>query len=112
MNETSNEAALKAAEAKYFAWAKSVANNGDNGEPLPVWSEMSLANRLYWANIKPWWKSRTLWVNAGLLALAAAETQLHFLQGVLPGGLFPWLAFGLPVVNAALRLITTTAVGK
>lgn len=60
---------------------------------------------------KPWWQSRTLWVNALVLALATAETQLNILQGVLPGGLFAWLAFGLPVVNAALRLITTKAVG-
>ncbi|OYZ03482.1 MAG: hypothetical protein B7Y42_00445 [Polaromonas sp. 28-63-22] len=62
--------------------------------------------------VKPWWKSKTLWVNAAMLALAAAETQLNVLQGVLPGGLFPWLAFTLPVVNAALRFITTTGVGK
>lgn len=62
--------------------------------------------------MKPWWKSRTLRVNAVVLVLAAAESQLHVLQGVLPGGLFAWLAFGLPVVNAALRFITSTAVGK
>ncbi len=63
------------------------------------------------APTKPWWQSRTLWVNAVVLALAAAEAQLKILQNVLPGGLFAWLAFGLPVVNAALRLITTKAVG-
>ena len=62
--------------------------------------------------MKPWWKSKTLWFNAIALALAAAESQLNLLQGALPGGLFTWLAFALPVINAALRFITTTAVGK
>ncbi|MFM9902154.1 MAG: hypothetical protein ACKVOT_14175 [Polaromonas sp.] len=61
---------------------------------------------------KPWWQSRTLWVNALVLALAAAEAQLNVLQGFLPGGLFAWVAFGLPVVNAALRFITSMAVTK
>lgn len=60
--------------------------------------------------MKPWWKSKTLWVNAVVLMLAAAESQLNVLQGVLPGGLFPWLAFTLPVANAALRFITSTAI--
>lgn len=58
---------------------------------------------------KPWWASRTLWVNGLVLMLAAAETQLNFLRDVLPGGLFAWVAFGLPVVNAILRFVTTAA---
>lgn len=61
---------------------------------------------------KPWYLSRTLWFNAICLALAAAEAQLNVLQGYLPGGVYAWLAFVLPVGNAALRLITTTAVSK
>lgn len=59
--------------------------------------------------MKPWWKSKTLWINLLALVLAAAESQLNVLQGALPGGLFTWLAFALPVINAALRFITTTA---
>lgn len=62
--------------------------------------------------MKPWYQSRTLWFNAIALALAAAELQLNVLRGVLPGGVYAWLAFVLPVGNAALRLITTTGVGK
>lgn len=61
---------------------------------------------------KPWWKSRTIWINVAMLMLAAAESQLNLLQGVLPGGVFTWLAFALPVVNAGMRFITSTAVGK
>lgn len=60
--------------------------------------------------MKPWYRSRTLWFNAIVLALAAAEQQLGVLQGVLPGGLYAWLAFVLPIGNAVLRFITTTAV--
>jgi hypothetical protein len=63
---------------------------------------------------KPWYLSRTLWFNLLVLMLAAAESQIGMLKNVLPGGLFAWLAFGLPVANAALRFISTTAltVGK
>lgn len=62
--------------------------------------------------MKPWWKSKTLWINLLALMLAAAESQLNVLQGALPGGLFTWLAFALPVVNAALRFITSTALAR
>jgi hypothetical protein len=61
-------------------------------------------------NAKPWWTSRTLIVNAIALALAAAESQLHLLQAVLPVNVFALLAFVLPVLNAGLRLVTTTSV--
>lgn len=58
-------------------------------------------------DLKPWWHSRTLWVNAIVLALAAAETQLQILQPLLPVDVYRLVAFGLPVANAVLRLITT-----
>lgn len=104
--------ALKVGETKYLAWVASIGPQQAETGYTPAWSELSPKEQANWAGIKPWWQSRTLWVNAIMLALAAAELQINVLQGVLPGGLFPWLAFTLPVVNAALRLITTTAVGK
>jgi hypothetical protein len=55
---------------------------------------------------KPWWRSRTLWVNAIVLALVAAEGHVGVLQGVLPAKFYAWVAYGLPIVNAVLRLIT------
>lgn len=58
-------------------------------------------------DLKPWWKSRTLWVNAIVLLLATAESQLQILQPVLPINTYQLLAFALPVVNALLRLITS-----
>lgn len=62
------------------------------------------------APTKPWWRSRTLWFNAVCLMLAAAESQLGVVKDVLPGGLYPYLAFGLPLGNAALRAITSSGV--
>lgn len=62
------------------------------------------------APTKPWWRSRTLWFNAVCLVLAAAESQLGVMKDVLPGGLYPYLAFGLPLGNAALRAITSSGV--
>lgn len=56
---------------------------------------------------KSWWRSRTLWFNALCLMLAAAELQLGVIRDKLPGGLYAWLAFALPLGNAALRAITT-----
>lgn len=58
---------------------------------------------------KAWWKSRTLWVNAVVLLLAAAETQLNVLQPLLPVNVYALVAFGLPVMNAVLRLVTAQA---
>ena len=57
---------------------------------------------------KPWWHSRTLWFNALCLVLAGAEAKLGVVQGTLPGGLYTWLAFALPLGNAALRAITNS----
>ncbi len=59
-------------------------------------------------NCKRWYRSKTIWFNLIILMLAAAETQLNVLQGILPGGLYAWLAFVLPVGNAALRFVSTT----
>jgi hypothetical protein len=68
---------------------------------------MSAPNQIDWnATLK----SRTVWANLiGLILaiLAAAESALPVLQGVIPARLFAVLAFVLPVVNVALRFITT-----
>mgnify|MGYP001298842119 CR=1 FL=1 len=59
---------------------------------------------------KPWWQSKTLWVNAIVLAMAAAEEHIGLLQSVLPVNVYQLIAFALPVVNAALRFITSKGV--
>lgn len=60
--------------------------------------------------VKPWYGSRTLWLNAIVLGLAAAEARLGLLKDVLPISLFQLLAFALPVVNLVLRTVTSTAI--
>lgn len=56
---------------------------------------------------KPWWKSRTLWVNAVLGALTALEGVTGWLQPYLPVNFYVAMAVALPIVNSILRAITT-----
>lgn len=63
-------------------------------------------------NAKAWWKSRTIWVNALMGALALAESQLQMLQPLVPFNVYGALAFGLPIVNLVLRTITTVPVAS
>lgn len=61
-------------------------------------------------NSKPWYKSKTLWLNAIALALAAAAENWSALQGVLPAHWYAWFAFALPIGNALIRTVTTQAI--
>lgn len=61
---------------------------------------------------KPWWRSRTLWFNAGCAALAAAEAGFNILQPLLPVNVYTLLAFALPVGNALLRVLTSQAIER
>ena len=58
---------------------------------------------------KPWWHSKTLIFNALCSALGAAEAGMGLLQPALPVNAYALLAFVLAVGNAALRVVTTTA---
>lgn len=64
------------------------------------------------ASRKAWWKSRTIRVNLLIGVLAAAESQLHLIQPLLPVNFFALVAFCLPLVNTALRILTVQAVGR
>ena len=57
--------------------------------------------------MKPWYTSKTLWVNTVVAALAAMEAGTGVLQPFLPANFYAMVAVGLPVVNAVLRIITT-----
>lgn len=61
-------------------------------------------------NAKAWYKSRTIWCNALIAALALAESQLDILQPLLPFNVYGGLAFALPIVNVVLRTVTTVPV--
>lgn len=52
-------------------------------------------------------RSRTMWFNAIVAALAALEGAFSLLQPVMPGNVFAWLTVALTVGNAVLRVVTT-----
>ncbi len=62
--------------------------------------------------MKPYEKSRTLWLNGVVAALAAFELVFGLLQPFLPVNVFVAIAVGLPVANSVLRVITTQALGR
>lgn len=59
---------------------------------------------------KPWWQSKTLWLNAAAAGLIALEAQFSLLQPFLPGNVYAWVATALTVANAALRVITAAPI--
>ena len=59
--------------------------------------------------MKPWYTSKTIIVNAIVAAMVALEAGTGLLQPHLPGNFYTIIAVGLPVVNAILRVVTTTA---
>lgn len=59
--------------------------------------------------MKPWYTSKTIIVNAIVAALVALEAGSGLLQAYLPANFYTIIAVGLPVVNAVLRVVTTTA---
>jgi hypothetical protein len=59
---------------------------------------------------KPWWKSKTIWFNAGMAALTAAEASMGLLQPLVPVAVYPTLVFSLITGNAFLRIITTQGI--
>jgi len=59
---------------------------------------------------KAWWRSRVLLLNAAVLMLAAAESQVSVLQPLLPVNVYALIAFVLPVLNAGLRFATSTSI--
>lgn len=62
--------------------------------------------------VKPWWQSKTLIVNALIAGLVALEAGTGMLQPYLPVQFYTAVAVGLPIINAILRVVTTAPVGK
>lgn len=59
---------------------------------------------------KPWWQSKTLWLNLVAAVLIALEAKFSLLQPYLPGNVYAWFAVFLPVANAVLRVVTSVPV--
>ena len=57
--------------------------------------------------MKSWYRSKTLWANSLIAALVALEAGTGLLQPHLPANFYTMIAVGLPVLNAALRVIST-----
>lgn len=55
---------------------------------------------------KPWWKSKVLWFNAVVSALAALEAGANLIQPYVPGNIYAWGLLLLIVGNAVLRVVT------
>ena len=55
---------------------------------------------------KQWWKSKTLWFNAVVAALAALEVSANFIQPYVAGDVFGWGMAVLTMGNAVLRVAT------
>ena len=62
--------------------------------------------------MKKWYKSKTMLVNIGILALTLVEAQFSILQPMLPVNVYAMIAFGLPIVNGVLRVITSATLTK
>jgi hypothetical protein len=57
---------------------------------------------------KPWFASKTIWANLIIIALAAL-VQVQVIPGV-PPEVAPWIVVMIATLNAALRVITSTAI--
>jgi small ligand-binding sensory domain FIST len=62
--------------------------------------------------IKRWWQSKTIWLNVIVGGLASLEATTGMLQPFLPEHWYVAVAVGLPIVNVALRTITTQGVRR
>lgn len=62
--------------------------------------------------MKPWYRSRTILVNAAVAGLVALEASFGLLQPHLPVNVYAAVAVALPVINAILRIITTQGISK
>jgi hypothetical protein len=61
---------------------------------------------------KPFWKSKVLWFNILVAALAAGEASLHFIQPNIPMNVYGIIAVVLAVGNSILRVISTATLTK
>lgn len=57
-------------------------------------------------NAKPWWQSKTMWING----LTAAATMGGEVSGLLPPSVNIYLIPALAVLNILLRAVTTQPV--
>lgn len=57
--------------------------------------------------MKPWWQSKTIWLNLILSSLAFVQSMSPTLLPPVAG---PWLLFGAGLMNVWLRIIHDTLI--
>ncbi|HAF44679.1 MAG TPA: hypothetical protein DCK83_07005 [Gallionellaceae bacterium] len=57
--------------------------------------------------LKPWYKSRTLWVNLLSAIGIVLEVKYEAIKPLVSPEIYQWLAILIPVANTALRVVTT-----
>ncbi len=62
--------------------------------------------------MKPWYKSKTIWVNSVAAGLIALEASTGVLKPLLGDPFYMIMSAVLSVVNAVLRTITKVPLGK
>ena len=92
----------------YFAQRGGVNSQGGR---LPGWSELPGDMRTWWESAgvnppgaPPLWKNKVFWFNVLVLVLAYAEANAGMLKDYLPGSIYAYVAFGLPVANKVIKL--------
>lgn len=64
-------------------------------------------------DVKPWYTSKTIWLNVAVAALAGVEAATGALKPVFgDNGLYLLIAGALPAANMILRAMTTVPLGK
>lgn len=59
---------------------------------------------------KPWYTSKTLWVNAIATALAVVQLNFHLLESSLSSSVYVSAVGALAFINVLLRGITSTGI--
>lgn len=59
---------------------------------------------------KPWWQSKTIWLNLISALLIALELKFDLLQPLLPSNVYAWLAVAITVANGVLRVVTSAPI--
>ena len=68
---------------------------------------MTEINAVAVVSTKPWYKSKTLWFNVLVAALAALEASASMIKPFLKGNVYGYGLLILTAGNAMLRIITT-----
>ena len=61
---------------------------------------------------KPWWESKTIWLNVAVGVLAVADTVTEALRPVLPPEAMGGVLAAVAVANVVLRAVTGAPVAR